>query len=127
MSASPQKTVLVTGLSPLLSFRPRPWLTRSLNPVGASGFLASYVIDSFLANGWAVKGTVRSSAKAQHLLERYPAGSLVSLVEVKDIVTGEGLAEALEGVDAVAHTASPCESFEREMARERVAVEGLLS
>ena len=74
-----------------------------------------------------MRGTVRSKAKAAHLLERYPEGSKLTLVEVKsalasglgsadrvrrsqvkDIVTGEGLAEALEGCDAVAHTASPC-------------------
>ena len=75
---------------------------------GASGFLASYVIQAFLANDWTVRGTVRSSAKGAHLLERYPTGSF-SLVEVKDIITGEGLAAALVGVDAIAHTASPCE------------------
>ncbi|ORY73425.1 hypothetical protein BCR35DRAFT_333689 [Leucosporidium creatinivorum] len=79
--------------------------TKTVLVTGASGFLASYVIESFLENGWAVRGTVRSKAKAQHLLDRYPDGSKLTLVE--DIVTGEGLAEALEGCDAVAHTASP--------------------
>ncbi|GAA5896557.1 hypothetical protein JCM5296_004176 [Sporobolomyces johnsonii] len=75
---------------------------------GASGFLASYVIDAFLQAGWNVRGTVRSLAKAQHLVDRYPEHSdKLKLVEVKDIVTGEGLKEALEGCDAVAHTASP--------------------
>ncbi|CEQ38963.1 SPOSA6832_00436, partial [Sporobolomyces salmonicolor] len=83
-------------------------MSKTVLVTGASGFLASYVIDAFLQAGWNVRGTVRSLAKAQHLLDRYPEHSdKLKLVEVKDIVTGEGLKEALEGCDAVAHTASP--------------------
>ncbi|GAA5972382.1 hypothetical protein JCM11641_002432 [Rhodosporidiobolus odoratus] len=75
---------------------------------GASGFVASYVVKAFLDAGYHVKGTVRSKAKAQHLFDRYPEhADKLSLAEVKDIVTGEGLEEALQGVDVVAHTASP--------------------
>ncbi|KAI5481793.1 NAD-dependent epimerase/dehydratase [Pseudohyphozyma bogoriensis] len=82
-------------------------MTKTVLVTGASGFLAGYVIKDFLEAGWAVRGTVRSPAKSQHILDRYPKGSKLELVEVKDIVTGEGLSSALEGVDAVAHTASP--------------------
>lgn len=71
---------------------------------GASGFLASHCIEAFLASGWNVVGTVRNLEKSQHLLARFPT---ITLREVKDLVTAEGLTEALEGVDAIAHTASP--------------------
>ncbi|GAA6036663.1 hypothetical protein JCM8097_001284 [Rhodosporidiobolus ruineniae] len=76
---------------------------------GASGFLASYVVKAFLDAGYKVKGSVRSLFKAQHLLDRYPEhAENLELVEVKDIVSDEeGLKKALEGVDVVAHTASP--------------------
>ncbi|BGP36673.1 hypothetical protein JCM10449v2_000574 [Rhodotorula kratochvilovae] len=66
------------------------------------------VIDAFLNAGWNVKGTVRSTAKAEHLRSRYPDhADKLELVEVPDLVTGEGLEEAVKGVDAIAHTASP--------------------
>merc|ERR1711939_173005 len=75
---------------------------------GASGFLASYVIDQFLQAGYLVKGTVRSKAKGESILTRYPDNKdKLELVEVPDIVEGTGLAEALKGVDVVAHVASP--------------------
>ncbi|GAA5918107.1 hypothetical protein JCM6882_006347 [Rhodosporidiobolus microsporus] len=83
-------------------------MAKTVLVTGASGFLASYVVKAFLDAGYNVRGSVRSTAKAQHLYDRYPEHSeRLTLVEVPDIVTGEGLKEALEGVDVVAHTASP--------------------
>ncbi|GAA5826885.1 hypothetical protein JCM11251_002142 [Rhodosporidiobolus azoricus] len=83
-------------------------MAKTVLVTGASGFLASYVVKAFLDAGYNVRGSVRSTAKAQHLYERYPEHKeQLTLVEVPDIVTGEGLKEALEGVDVVAHTASP--------------------
>ncbi|GAA5865444.1 hypothetical protein JCM8547_001246 [Rhodosporidiobolus lusitaniae] len=83
-------------------------MAKTVLVTGASGFVASYVVKAFLDAGWNVKGSVRNTQKAQHLFERYPEhADKLSLVEVKDIVTGEGLKEALQGVDAIAHTASP--------------------
>lgn len=69
------------------------------------------MVDAFLQAGWKVKGTVRDKRKADHIRSRYPthAADQLELVEVKDIVSGDGLKEAMQGVDAVAHTASPCE------------------
>ncbi|KPV78383.1 uncharacterized protein RHOBADRAFT_50856 [Rhodotorula graminis WP1] len=82
--------------------------TKTVLVTGASGFVASYVIDAFLNAGWAVKGTVRSLAKANHLIERYPDhADKLTFVQVPDLVTGEGLEDAVKGCDAVAHTASP--------------------
>lgn len=68
------------------------------------------MVDAFLQAGWRVKGTVRNKSKADHIRSRYPShADQLDLVEVKDIVSGDGLKEAMQGVDAVAHTASPCE------------------
>lgn len=39
---------------------------------------------------------MRSLAKGQHILDSFPGGK-VTLAEVKDIVTGEGLEEAMKG------------------------------
>ncbi|BGP52862.1 hypothetical protein JCM8202_003944 [Rhodotorula sphaerocarpa] len=83
-------------------------MAKTVLVTGASGFLASYVVDSFLEAGWKVKGTVRNKAKADHLLARYPThADRLEMVQVPDIVTGKGMAEAMAGCDAVAHTASP--------------------
>ncbi|BGP12698.1 hypothetical protein JCM10213_008836 [Rhodosporidiobolus nylandii] len=83
-------------------------MAKTVLVTGASGFVASYVVKAFLEAGYLVRGSVRSKDKAQHLFERYPQhADRLTLVEVPDIVTGEGLKEALEGVDVVAHTASP--------------------
>lgn len=79
-------------------------MTQTVLVTGASGFLASHCIASFLENGWNVKGTVRDLSKSQHLLSRFPT---LELVCVKDLVTGEGLLEALDGVNSICHTASP--------------------
>ncbi|KWU46663.1 NAD(P)-binding protein [Rhodotorula sp. JG-1b] len=83
-------------------------MAKTVLVTGASGFLASYVVDAFLQAGWRVKGTVRNKSKADHIRSRYPShADQLDLVEVKDIVSGDGLKEAMQGVDAVAHTASP--------------------
>ncbi|POY71341.1 hypothetical protein BMF94_5653 [Rhodotorula taiwanensis] len=83
-------------------------MAKTVLVTGASGFLASYVIDAFLAAGWNVRGTVRDPAKADHIRGRYRShADRLQLVQVKDITSGEGLKEAVKGVDAVAHVASP--------------------
>lgn len=114
---------------------------------GASGFLASYVIDAFLATpGWTVRGTVRSLSKAQFLLDRYPTGFELTEVsctreslrqnwcsrsaQVTDVIDDkEGLAAAMKGVDAIAHTASPYALTVTDPMRDFInpAVEGTLS
>ncbi|GAA6061685.1 hypothetical protein JCM10212_005977 [Sporobolomyces blumeae] len=97
---------------------------------GASGFLASYVIDAFLSSGWTVHGTVRNVAKSGPLKQRYPDhADRLKFFEVKDIVTGDGLAQALEGCDAVAHTASPYQLTVSDPMKDFIepAVEGTLS
>lgn len=135
--AMPSRTVLVTGPFPLpVSLSPRsapssdspeiapfPRCFRLCRLLRASLYLPldcdrrprapkltrspTQVIDAFLNAGWAVKGTVRSLAKADHLKDRYPDhADKLSFVQVADLVTGEGLDDAVKGCDVVAHTAS---------------------
>ncbi|KAF8640213.1 hypothetical protein AX16_010110 [Volvariella volvacea WC 439] len=73
---------------------------------GVSGFLASHVTKALLDAGYAVRGTARGArieALRASLGTKYP---LLEVVQVDDIVTGD-LTDALKGVHAVIHVASP--------------------
>lgn len=96
---------------------------------GANGYIAIWVVRTLLEKGYSVRGTVRSADKGQHLKEtfsHYDTGKL-ELVVVEDItmvclkwllsrhidvdiytMVQEGaFDEAVKGVDAILHTASP--------------------
>jgi nucleoside-diphosphate-sugar epimerase len=77
---------------------------------GVTGFLAAHVLDALLANpaGYRVRGTLRSLSKKDALLARLaPADrERVELVVVEDTASSD-LTEALQGVEYVAHVASP--------------------
>ncbi len=71
--------------------------------------MATHVALHFLENGWNVRGTVRSQDKAKavaNLAVLKPHADKLSFVVVEDLVSGD-FSEAVKGVDAVAHTASP--------------------
>ncbi|KAK6995939.1 D-lactaldehyde dehydrogenase [Favolaschia claudopus] len=67
---------------------------------GANGFLAVWVVRAFLENGYSVRGAVRSADKGEYR-EKF------EVVEVPDITKEGAFDEAVKGVDAIAHTASP--------------------
>jgi len=76
---------------------------------GINGFVAIHTAVQFLENGWDVRGTVRSEEKGKKALavpafEKYQGK--VAYVIVEDLIEGD-FTEALEGVEAVAHCASP--------------------
>lgn len=76
---------------------------------GASGFIASRIIEQLLAHGHRVRGTVRSLKKEKELapLRGLPgAPERLELVEA-DLLTDSAFDEAARGMDAVLHTASP--------------------
>lgn len=76
---------------------------------GASGFLAAHVLEQLVEQGYAVKATVRSQAKADYILARYK-GKPVEVVIVPDIQDPHAFDVALDGdhdITAVVHTASP--------------------
>jgi len=75
---------------------------------GANGFIAMWVVRTLLEKGYAVRGTVRSLEKGQHLTDTFKKyGEKFELVVVKDITTEGAFDEAVKGVDAIEHTASP--------------------
>ncbi|KIY74197.1 NAD(P)-binding protein [Cylindrobasidium torrendii FP15055 ss-10] len=75
---------------------------------GANGYIAVWVVRKLLEKGFAVRGTVRSDAKGAFLKEAFKSyGDKFELVIVPDITKDGAFDEAVKGVDAIEHTASP--------------------
>ncbi|KAK0448421.1 uncharacterized protein EV420DRAFT_1566683 [Desarmillaria tabescens] len=75
---------------------------------GANGYIAIWVVRTLLERGYSVRGTVRSTEKGKHLLETFKGyGDKIEVVVVEDITKDGAFDEAVKGVDAIAHTASP--------------------
>ncbi|KAJ7342555.1 hypothetical protein DFH08DRAFT_874511 [Mycena albidolilacea] len=75
---------------------------------GANGFIATWVVRTLLEQGFAVRGAVRSVEKCGHLRDTFAAyGDKLELVVVPDITQEGAFDEAVEGVDAIEHMASP--------------------
>lgn len=95
---------------------------------GANGFLAIFILQKLLAGGYSVRGTVRSESKKPYLQKLFASyGDKLELVVVDDITKVRVLLscpmksqfpspsvlqdgafdEAVKGVDAIQHTASP--------------------
>ncbi|KAF8178849.1 NAD(P)-binding protein [Mycena galopus ATCC 62051] len=95
---------------------------------GANGFIAAWVVRTLLEEGLAVRGTVRSAEKCAHLRETFASyGDKFELVVYATLQEG-AFDEAVEGVDAIEHTASPFH-FQADDPDEiiRPAMEGTLS
>lgn len=76
---------------------------------GVSGFIGSRVAEQLIIAGFKVRGTSRSSAKAQWLvdyLEKKFGGGKIDLVEVPDMVRDGAYDAAVEGVSGIVHLAS---------------------
>lgn len=77
---------------------------------GVSGFLGGHVAQALLDAGWRVRGTVRSTDKADRARAQLTAaGADPERLEfaVADLLKDDGWEAAGQGVDAVVHTASP--------------------
>jgi len=97
---------------------------------GISGFIAKHCAIELLGQGYRVRGTVRSAAKAAEVkatLIRYCDVSLLELVQA-DLLNDAGWAEAMRDVQGVLHLASPFPVGEPKDPDEliRPAVEGTL-
>jgi dihydroflavonol-4-reductase len=77
---------------------------------GVSGFLGSHVARLLLQQGYAVRGSVRSKAKAEVVRQSLQAAgadiSRLELVEL-DLLSDRGWSEAAAGCDFLQHIASP--------------------
>ncbi|WWC85474.1 uncharacterized protein L201_000338 [Kwoniella dendrophila CBS 6074] len=80
---------------------------------GITGFLAAHVAENFLRHGWTVRGTLRSSSKKEDVLRIPEYKQYIDSGKLELYVTGSlengDYSEAIKGVDAVVHTASPVE------------------
>ncbi|KAI6001176.1 hypothetical protein EDD15DRAFT_2230171 [Pisolithus albus] len=75
---------------------------------GANGFIAVWVVRDLLEHGYFVKGAVRSVEKGEYL-KNYFANytSKLEVIVIEDITKEGVFDEAVKGVEAIAHMASP--------------------
>ncbi|GAA5860946.1 hypothetical protein JCM8547_003897 [Rhodosporidiobolus lusitaniae] len=77
---------------------------------GASGFLAAHVAQHLLRRSFRVRGTVRSTSKGDYLTKLFQKEGIADkweYVVVEDVEQEGAFDKAVEGVEAVLHTASP--------------------
>ncbi|KAF5367912.1 hypothetical protein D9757_007763 [Collybiopsis confluens] len=93
---------------------------------GATGFVASYIISELLKEGFSVRGTAREGKI--DALKAAPIGQNpdFSVVQVDDIITAD-LTEALKGVNAIIHVASPLAGHASPKESVNIAVNGDLN
>ncbi|KAF8523797.1 hypothetical protein BU17DRAFT_63725 [Hysterangium stoloniferum] len=88
---------------------------------GASGFVGAQVVEQLLANGYTVRGTCRSN-KAEELKKNNSHPDF-TVVVADDLVKGD-FTDALEGVSALIHVASPLPHGDNHL---EVALEGTMN
>ncbi|KZO94396.1 NAD(P)-binding protein [Calocera viscosa TUFC12733] len=75
---------------------------------GANGFLALHIVKQLLEQGYSVRGTVRSASKGEWIKIKFSSfGTKFDYSIVEDITKEGAFDDAIKGVDAVLHTASP--------------------
>ncbi|KAL3472718.1 NAD(P)-binding protein [Aspergillus californicus] len=75
---------------------------------GANGFLGTWLVSYLLAEGFSVRAAVRNPSKGEHLLRKCAEySSRLNLTFVPDMQMDGAYDEAVRGVDAIIHTASP--------------------
>src|SRR5438045_1662606 len=77
---------------------------------GASGFIASHILDILLARGHSVRATVRSQAKADAIASQHSNDAKLDFAIVPDIAVEDAFDEAVKSsppFTAILHTASP--------------------
>jgi dihydroflavonol-4-reductase len=89
---------------------------------GATGFVASRIVEQLLSMGRRVRGTVRSLSRNRDLspLRMLPGAAALELVEA-DLLTEGSFDRATEGCSYVLHTASPYTLTVKDPQRELVA------
>ncbi|KAL2192485.1 hypothetical protein P885DRAFT_72970 [Corynascus similis CBS 632.67] len=99
---------------------------------GINGYIAAHTAAVFLKAGYTVRGTIRArTANVETLVRRlgkFHDGNRLELVEVPDISANGAFDHAVEGVQAIAHLASPVSMTETDPApMMRAAVQGTSS
>jgi dihydroflavonol-4-reductase len=79
---------------------------------GCTGFLGRHVTQEFLSRGYKVRGTTRSPEEQhQSILGDFEDNDALELCTL-DLTADSGWDKAMEGIDAVIHTASPFSAYE---------------
>ncbi|KAF8879132.1 hypothetical protein BD779DRAFT_1552618 [Infundibulicybe gibba] len=75
---------------------------------GANSFIGIWIVRELLEKGYRVRGTVRGPSKAHYVQEVFAAyGDKLEMIVVEDITKEGVFDEAIRGVSAVQHIASP--------------------
>lgn len=80
---------------------------------GGSGFIAAHCLDQLINANHTVITTVRTQAKATHILEAYPSAASASRLvahvvpDIADPAAFDALIQSTPDIDVVLHTASP--------------------
>ena len=77
---------------------------------GASGYIAGFVVKALIADGWSVRGTIRSLAKADAVRTSLGVTAEQLPLFAADLTSDAGWAEAAADCDYVQHIASPLPS-----------------
>ncbi|KAH7921695.1 D-lactaldehyde dehydrogenase [Leucogyrophana mollusca] len=89
------------------SLQPPPDLQKVLVS-GANGYIGSWVVHTLLERGYSVRSAVRTERKGEHLKKIFGEyGGRHEVVVVADITKACAFDEAVKGVDAIEHIASP--------------------
>ncbi|KAE8382328.1 hypothetical protein BDV26DRAFT_299714 [Aspergillus bertholletiae] len=97
---------------------------------GASGFVATHIVDSFLRAGYNVRGTVRSKQTANKVRGTFPEyKDKLSFAIVPDVSSAKAFDEVIQGVTGVIHTATPFQLIVKDKERDllRPAIEGTIN
>ena len=72
---------------------------------GANGFIAIYVVQRLLQDGYSVRGTVRSASKGDHLKKVFSEyGDKLELVVVDDFTKVRHRISSFQAIDAIKST-----------------------
>ncbi|KAG8904135.1 methylglyoxal reductase (NADPH-dependent) gre2 [Tulasnella sp. 403] len=75
---------------------------------GANGYIAAHTVKALLDDGFSVRGTVRSRSKGEYLKNLFVSyGDRFEVVVVPDLTEPTAHDEAVKGVSAIIHLASP--------------------
>src|SRR5512146_1264643 len=74
---------------------------------GASGYIAGFAIKQLLAEGWAVRGTIRNLARADEVRAQLGVTPNELPLFAADLTSDAGWAEAAAGATHMLHIASP--------------------
>ncbi|KAJ3573248.1 hypothetical protein NP233_g2543 [Leucocoprinus birnbaumii] len=81
---------------------------------GANGYIGMWIVRSLLEHGYLVRAAVRAKNKGAHLVEYFGKRGFghdrLEIVVVKDIMQPGAFDDAVNGVEAIQHTAAPIAS-----------------